>query len=128
MKYINFLIKYKLLISLGVPLLFVAIVLASSFSGNNDQAKTSKVNISQIRNSTKANKAASSDETTNPIENDENSLDDRYLQNKETLPNGLTKSYFNSPVANRQNIIIANIKEEILFQRSVIDPEFPVKS
>lgn len=61
-------------------------------------------------------------------EGNEESLENRPgLQKTERLQDGSVKNYYTSPVSNRPNIIVSKGPNEILFQRSVTDPSFPVK-
>lgn len=124
----SLLVKYRLIIIPLIPLLFFVIILTALFvpSFNNQ-----KINI----NPTPTNKP---DDFENILTPDlvkevheaeiEKPLDSfAGFQKQESLPDGTNLYTFSSPIPGRANIIISKGNEDVLFQRNITHPNFPVK-
>lgn len=123
----SFFIKYRIIIIPLVPILFIIFMLYIVFYSPEiqqprPQQNTTNPNINAPFSQPKLNEADTI------VENIEEPLENRPgLQKTESLTDGTTKLSYQSAVADRPNVIITSGGENVPFQRSVTDPEFPVK-
>jgi hypothetical protein len=121
----NFIIKYKLFITIIVPLLFFVfttlIIIYPSSSTTTQPSPSPSVNSSNSPVPTLPNNKE-------VFENLESLENTETAQRKENLPDGTVKYYFQSKNEDRENIFITQgEKGPILFERYVITPNLPVK-
>lgn len=122
----TFLIKYKWVIIPCVPLLFFILFSLFFFSpGNETKVITLPSGIQSAPNTTINQKNPISDVER---EGNEESVENRKgLQKKDVLPDGTTQYIFISTNPNRPHVIIAQGTHDILFQRTIMLPNVPVK-
>lgn len=100
-----------MLIGVLIPLSLLLL----STSSNNKSANTPKTQPTQPAHE-------------QHTEGNEESLDSRSgLLRKEPQDDGTIKNFFASAIPNRPNLIVSDKNDEILFQRSVTDPQNPIK-
>lgn len=122
----NFLVRYKWIIIPGVPLLFFALMSFFIFTPeSNNSLNIDLTGTPIIQQPTISNENKVSDEER---EGNEESVEERPgLQKKESLPDGTTRYTFESPDSERPHLIISKGTHDILFQRTLTLPNFPVK-
>lgn len=121
----NILIKYKWIIIPVIPLLFFVIMITLLFSSNeNIESLSPQPTINPTANPSPLPNSSN----INTREEMEGNVEKRPgLLSKETLPDSTTRYMFTSQNKDRPNIIIAKGTEEIMFQRAITPPQFPVK-
>ena len=124
----KFLIKYKWLITLGVPLLFLVLFISFitfPISRSNQSDKTPSIKLNPT---TKPVFLIKTDSKNAPIERGEDFVEARPgLLKKEDIANGITRYTFKSHIADRPNIILAKGKDDIIFQSAVTLPTITTK-
>ncbi len=121
----NILIKYKWVIISLIPLLFFVIMITFIFSSNeNNLSLSPQPTVSP----TSIPSLVPNGSNIKIREEMEGNVEKRPgLLGKENLPDDTTKHTFTSQNPSRPNVIISKGTEEILFQRAITPPQFPVK-
>ncbi len=123
----NILFKYRWIIIPIIPLLFFVIMVTLIFSSNeSNQFSSPQPKVNPTTNPYPS--ALPNSSNIKMREEMEGDVEKRPgLLNKENLPDNTTRYTFTSQNSDRSNIIIVKGTEEILFQRAITPPQFPVK-
>ncbi len=132
---IAFALRYKLYFFLSIPLVLIlfSVILISFFQSPVSQTPRTSVIPTVVSHTNSppipTTKPTGLNRTIEPVESVEGEgIEDRSgLLKKEQLSDGTTQYTYTSPNPERPNIIIARDEQDILFERAVSLPDYPVK-